>query len=470
MPNIIDADGLQTATRAELIANYTAAMQAIYGPDINLDQESPDGQQMNIFVQSVIDLENLLTQIYNQFDPDNAVGVVLDQRVAINGIQRQAGTFSVTDVTITTSQALNLYGLDQTDQPIYTVADNAGTRWLLQATNNIAGPGTYVMSFQAEDPGATLTTPNTIIVPVTIVLGVLTINNPSSQSVIGINEETDATLRLRRQISVSLPSQGYLAGLLAALKNINGVTSAFVYENTDSLPDVDGVPGHSIWVIVAGTAAAADIANAIYTKRNAGCGMFGTINFAITQVDGTTFVVRWDSVSSEDLYIKFTASSLNGVNAPNIALILAQLPILMESVTGVNEEVNINGLATLIQQIDPNTLVTNAGFSATIGGSYTPTLSPSSKTKFFAVASSRIIITPIILSPPTVTLTALATQQFTPLGGHAPYTYSMDSAPSGGSVDVSGLYTAGSTTGVVDVVKVTDSLSNVATSSVTVVP
>src|SRR5581483_5728996 len=159
-------------------------------------------------------------QIYNMFDPDNAVGVILDQRVAINGIQRQAGTFTVTNVTLIVSQALNLYGLDQTAQPVYTVADNAGNQWQLQTTQHISGPGTYVFSFQAANPGAVLTTINTITVPVTIVLGVTSINNPTTYTTLGINEESDAVFKVRRQKSVQLSSVGYLAGLLAALQNI----------------------------------------------------------------------------------------------------------------------------------------------------------------------------------------------------------------------------------------------------------
>ena len=134
----------------------------------------------------------------------------------------------MTNVTVTVSQALNLYGLDQTAQPVYTVADNAGNQWQLQTTQHLSTPGTYVFSFQAANPGAVLTTINTITVPVTIVLGVTSINNPTTYTTLGINEETDAALKIRRQKSVSLASQGYLAGLLAALENINGVTSAFV--------------------------------------------------------------------------------------------------------------------------------------------------------------------------------------------------------------------------------------------------
>lgn len=467
MPNSIGPTGLTTATRAELVAFYTAAFQAIYGADINLASDTPDGQMMNIFIQSVLDLEDLLTQVYNMFDPDNAIGEVLDQRVAINGIQRQAGTFTVTNITIVTSQALNLYGLDQVSNPVFTVADNAGNQWELQATQNIASPGTYVYSFQAAAPGAVLTVPNTITIPVTIVLGVTTINNPTTYTTLGLNEETDAVLKVRRQKSVSLASQGYLAGLLAALENINGVTSAFVYENTTDSVDGDGVPGHSIWVIVAGTGTSAEIANAIYTKRNAGCGMFGTTTFVVTQVDGTSFIVYWDVVVAENLFIKFNATSINGSTPPNIAAIRAGLPLSF--IPGVNQEVDINHLATLVQDIDPNTLVTVAGFSTSSGGVYTNTLSPATKNKQFAVSSPNIIILPMILSPTTVVVNTTATQQFTGLGGFGAYTYSILVNNSGGSINaVSGLYTAGATPSVTDTVKVVDSLANSATATVTV--
>jgi hypothetical protein len=362
MPNSLSALGLELATREEWVAFFTEKYQDIYGADINLASDSPDGQMMNINVQVILDLQDLLLQIYNSFDPDNAIGVVLDQRIAINGIQRQAGTFTVTPITVVTSQSVNLYGLDQDEQDVFTISDNVGTLWQLQTTQLGLGPGTDVLNFQAAEPGAQLTTPNTINVPVTIVLGVTSVNNPTTYTTLGINEETDAVVKVRRQRSVSLASQGYLAGLLAALENINGVTSAFVYENTGDTVDSDGVPGHSIWVIVAGTGAAADIAQAIYTKRNAGCGMKGDIEYIITQVDGSYFTVYWDDVETETLYVKFTVTSIDGVTAPNITAIREGVAAGLSP--GVNETVNINALATLVQEIDPNTLVTNAGFSS----------------------------------------------------------------------------------------------------------
>lgn len=364
MPNQIDANGLQVATRAELVAQFTTDFQTIYGADIDLSSNSPDGQMMNIFIQAMLDLEDLLVQIYNMFDPDNAIGVILDQRVAINGIQRQAGTFTVQNITVVTSQALNIYGADQAVQPVFTVSDSAGNQYELITTQFIAAAGSYVCAFQAVNPGAVQSAINTITIPVTIVLGVSSVNNPTTYTSLGINEESDAVLKIRRQKSVSLASQGYLAGLLAALENISGVTSAFVYENVSDTPDGDGVPGHSIWVIVGGSAAAADIAEAIYAKRNAGCGMFGSESYTITQVDGSPFIVTWDMVVSQNLFIAFTATSIDGVNPPNLAAIRAQLPTIF--LPEVFQEQNINAVATAVQQIDDNCLVTNAGLSTAL--------------------------------------------------------------------------------------------------------
>jgi uncharacterized phage protein gp47/JayE len=467
MPNSIGPTGLTLATQAEITAAYTLAFQQIYGSDINLDPDSPDGQILGIFTQSILDVQDLLLQIYNMFDPDNAIGAVLDQRVAINGIQRQAGTNTVTNITLVTSQSVNLYGLDQSAQPVYTVADSAGNQWQLQTTQLGVTVGTNVFSFQAANPGALATIPNTITIPVTIVLGVDSINNPTTYTTLGINEETDAALKIRRQKSVQLASQGYLDGLIAALENLSGIGSVFVYENNTGTTDGDGVPGHSIWVIVSGTASNADIANAIYTKRNAGCGMFGAVSYFVTQVDGSMFQILWDVVTPENLFIKFNATSLNGSTPPNIAAILAQLPTVF--VPGVFQEVNINALATAVQSIDPNTLVTLAGFSTSAGGSYTNTLSPTSKKYQFAVASNQILIYPIILSPATVVVTHGQTQQFTPLGGYGPYTYGFTMNNSGGTISGSGLYTAGGTFPVTDVVQVTDFFGNTATATITVI-
>lgn len=157
MPNQITANGLETKTQSELITEFETAFKSIYGTDISLNQDDPDGQMMMIFIQATLDVLDLLQMIFSSFDPDNAFGVTLDQRVAINGIQRQAGTYTVTPITIVVSQALSIYGLNDDEDNPYTIQDNEGNQFVLIETQDFAAPGTYTASFRAKDPGKVLT-------------------------------------------------------------------------------------------------------------------------------------------------------------------------------------------------------------------------------------------------------------------------------------------------------------------------
>jgi hypothetical protein len=75
----------------------------------------------------------------------------------------------------------------------------------------------------------------------------------------------------------------------------------------------------------------------------------------------------------------------------------------------------------------------------------------------------------LAIAPPSATVAPMGTQMFTASGGSGMgYTWSLSTNMSGGSVSAAGLYTAGSTGGVVDQVEVTDSAMNTATAAVTV--
>lgn len=477
MPNLIDANGLQTATLDELRAQVFNAIQTIYGVDVNLDQDSPDAQLAMIYIEAALDILDLIKNVYNSVDPDLATGAVLDQRVALNGIQRKAGTYTITPVEIVTNDSGTLYGTDQTAQDPYTVADNAGTQFQLATTTNISGAGTYDLIFKAAQAGKVETIINTITVPVTVETFVVSINNPAAAISVGVNEETDVELRVRRQKSTSISSQGYKDGLEAALINVNGISAAKVYENlTGSNPDARGIPSHSIWVIVEGVYSASDVANAIYQKRNAGCGMFGANTFVINEIDGNTFVVQWDDVAVENLYISMTVSSIDATKAVNVNGIRTGLPALMSFEIGGT--VNANGVACEVQGIDPNALVTSIGFSLSPTGPFTSVLTNSALNKIFQLQSANIIITPIEIIPinPTVAggLTP-AHRAFVAYGGYGSYTWSIqtdNSGPGGtpASIDSTGLYTPGTGhVNVTDTIKVVDSQGNTAYMSVEVV-
>jgi uncharacterized phage protein gp47/JayE len=397
MANVINANGITIKTLAEIKLELTNGMKAIYGDDINVASDSPDGQLIALFSQSIVDVENLMVSVYNSFDPDLAIGVTLDERVAINGIQRLGGTYSKVDVTVTFDRAsVFLQGLDadisNPDGVGFTVSDTLGNNWILSTsyTSTIAGPVT--LEFRAQNNGAVETTAHAIQTQVTIILGVTGIDNVSKQKYTGINQETDSALKLRRQQSVSLASQGYLASLQAELLNISGVTYAKIYENwTDAT--VLNIPSHSIWVVVdCPSAVYPSVAYAIYTKRNAGCGMVGSLHQHIAQIDGSDFVIYFDIVATQILWIKFKATAINPDYPIDEDYIRAQ--ILARLSLDVNQSINVNEVASLIAEIDSNCLATDMGVSLD-GTNWLNIVSPTNRNeRFVPVAdASHIIIT-----------------------------------------------------------------------------
>jgi uncharacterized phage protein gp47/JayE len=307
MSDLFNGNGLQTATANELLQNLETAFRAIYGEDILLDSSTPDGQWLNILVQKGVDIRGLLMQLYNSFNPDNAQGTILDQRCAINNVFRKSGTFTTVDVVITTDRALTLQGLDdQYNNPEatgFTIQDNEGNRFVLANTINLSSGVNPAVRFRSEQLGQVLVSPNTLTTPVTIVLGVVSVNNPSS-GVLGENEEQDSELRIRRRQSVAISSFGYLNGLQAALLQLNGVTDAKVYENYTSETDENGTPAHCIWVVIDG-GSSEDIANTIYSRKCPGTNMRGDVEYTIVTPAQTQFVAKWDEATDTSFYIKF---------------------------------------------------------------------------------------------------------------------------------------------------------------------
>lgn len=384
--NQIDGSGIQIQTFSEIwndLVNGTPGVPGlleIYGSDANIDQNSPDGQWINNFALAKQDILELLVQIYNSKDPDQAVGIDLDSVCALCGIAREGGTYTQVDVLINTSVALNLSGQD-TSSP-YTVQDSNGNQYqLIQSASLISGNNT--LSFQAVNIGAVQCLANTVTTPVTVVAGVNSVNNPSGATQTGENQETDAQLRQRRQVSVSLPAQGIIDGLIGGLNTLEDLTQAVVYENTTGSVNSDGVPGHSIWVITDG-GANDDIANMIYAYRNMGCGMYGATTVNVTRPDGSLFAVSFDTVVDQAIYIRFHLDSINSGSIDDNLVING---LVSNYLFTIYQPADITTVTSLIHAIDPTLVVSLCEVSVDSLSWYNSILPNSKKNKFILTAA-----------------------------------------------------------------------------------
>ena len=357
--NALTATGLTIQSVSDIIADLSAGYTSIYGSDINLESNTPDGQMMNIYATALEDNLELLATVYNQFSLQNAFGVQVDNLVALNGIQRQAGTNTVAFVTVTVANALTIAGLDvlvsNPNAAVFTVADNAGNQYQLTASHTFGAAGSASLSFTAVNVGQTLTSANTITVIVTPQNGVTSVNNPSTASdVIGTNEETDVQLKVRQGQSFKIASVGPADVLRAQLLNTPGIIDAFVPENDTASP-VNGVPAFGIWTIVnATTATPAQIAAVIYAKKTIGCAQKTGAgqSYVIARPARNSFTAYWDLAIAQTLYVSFTIKAINGVDTFNTTTLAASLAAA--AIFKLNQTVSVSTIINLMQAIAPN--------------------------------------------------------------------------------------------------------------------
>ena len=383
--NQIDGNGIQVKSYADIVAALTTAFQTIYGADINLDQNSPDGQLINNLALMIVDQGNLIVQDYDSKDPDQAVGVALDGLSQLCGITRNGGTYTVTNIVVTTDRNLNLSGQD-TATP-FTVSDSSGNLFQLIASASLT-TGANTLAFRAVNMGYVQVTTNTLNIATTVVLGVLSVNNPNAPTTVGTNQETDANFRIRRQASVALPSKGNLQGLVGGLYTVSGLIQAVIYENITGSTDANSVPAHGIWVIVNG-GTDADVAAMIYKYRPLGCPMKGSTSVNITQVDSSTFAILFDRAVAQDLYMTLNVNSLTGGSIDTTALKAA---IAAQWSFRIYQKADITALAALVRSINSDLVVTTSGVSLT-AGSYTATILPTNKNNYFTVSTAHITVT-----------------------------------------------------------------------------
>ncbi len=390
MSNTIDANGISIETYAEIVSNIVNGTSSapgliqIYGTDINVASNSPDGQMVNIYALSKQDILNLCVSIYDAFDPDQAVGIALDSLAQLAGLARLPGVYTQVAIDVVVAANLNLSGQDTTTP--FTIQDSTGNQFQLITSASLT-TGTNSLLFQAVNIGYLQVLANTIIVLVTIVANVTSVNNPSTPMQVGANQETDANFRLRRQASTAFPAEGALQGLYGGLASISGVGYVAVYENTTNVADGDGIPAHGIWVVCQ-AGLAADIGNAIYTYRNLGCPMAGSQSVVITQVDGSTITMNYDLSVDQNLYIQFHAAAIDGSSIDTTALKNA---IVSNYLLGIYQPADISTLTALIKVLDPNLVISSAGVS-NVAAYYTTIKYPTVKKNRWVLAASRISI------------------------------------------------------------------------------
>jgi uncharacterized phage protein gp47/JayE len=317
-------EGLDVRTLTEIKQELVDAYKTIYGNDINLGDSTPDGQRVGIEAKAIADIEEFLLNLYNQMDADLAFGEWLNKLIKFAGIQRKPATRSTVEMTIVTDRILTL-------PENYTLEDELGQEWILTASASLVS-GSNTVTFVAKEFGSIGADANTITEQADVVIGVVSVTNPAI-AVEGLDEETDAELRLRRAKSVENPAYSTVGGLYSRLADLAGVTDVVVEENDEDTDDAArSLTAHTIWCIVEG-GESTDIVETIAKNRTAGIRTKGSESGiyieTLLRPNGDEFEIQhemnYDRPTYVDLYITLTATRTNASSPIDTALIKQKL-------------------------------------------------------------------------------------------------------------------------------------------------
>ena len=304
---IIDANGFKAESFTEILTRLSNGLKNIYGQDINLDQDTPDGQQLGIQANIISDFQDLALYIYNSMDPDLADGANFDKLLKLLARTRLPSSRSTVDVEMVLNKTVSI-------PASYTIKDLNNQNWII-GTAQTLDAGTHLVSFYSEDWGNITAEPNTINEQVTILTEVVSINNPES-AISGRDEESIVQVRERRNKILEINASSTIGSIIGKILDLNGVIDAVPYENMTKIYDpVRDIQPNSYWIVVKG-GDIAQISEIIAKDKTGGTGLKGKVETVyiekFVRKDGSVrefyHDVKFDRPTEVSIHIKFKVS------------------------------------------------------------------------------------------------------------------------------------------------------------------
>lgn len=291
----------------DILAKLQAKTRLIYGNDINLEPETPDGQYLGALAETIDDTAQAVEDTYNGRNPAGATGQNLTITSAMVGVYRVIGDYAYVDVQATIALGAVV--------PVGTQVQDEDTGAVYAFTVPVTGTG-----------GATTVTCKALVKGVTSAAGKVTkIVNPTfglisvtnaNPSTVVDSEETDEQLRQRRGLSTAAPTVGYLDSIRSGLLAVPGIGKLKLWENDKGVA-VDIKPGdralspHCIAAVVTG-GAASDIGAALYARKPPGITTVGSSSVTVNDQLATPHVMRYTTASKVQYSMKITYKERSG--------------------------------------------------------------------------------------------------------------------------------------------------------------
>ena len=173
-------------------------------------------------------------------------------------------------------------------------------------------------------------------------------NNVSANT--GRESESDTALRQRWNGSLYTRSVGMTDSIASALMTLNGVTSAYVYENSTDTTDGDGRPPHSIEAVVNG-GDADDIGLTIWQKKSAGIDTYGSQSVSINDSQGFPHTIYFNRPLETYVWLDIAVTEYPEESLPpNASALISEIALAYGDSLTVGNDVILQRFASAIYQ------------------------------------------------------------------------------------------------------------------------
>lgn len=313
----------------DILAGVQIDINYAFGGGVNPALNTPQGQLASSTAAIISDKDAEIALLCNQVDPQFATGRFQDAIARIYFLERKPATSTVVSCILT--------GLAGTVVPAATLAqDTSGNTYTLLAAATIGAGGTVLGSFANIATGPMACPVGTLTQVFQAVPGWDAISNPTDGA-LGQNVESASEFEFRREQSVALNGRGTTQAINAAVFAVANVLDCLVLDNPSVSTVLKGstnfpLAPHSLYVAVVG-GIAADIAQAIWTKKDVGCSYNGNTNVTVIDSDGYEFPQPTYNVQFEipaPLPILFAVQIINNPTLPSNIVTLIQNAIIAQ--------------------------------------------------------------------------------------------------------------------------------------------
>lgn len=326
-PIEFETTGVVLPTDAAILAGVQTDYDTAFGGGLNPALNTPQGQLASSTTAIISEKNSEIAYMVNQVDPQYSSGRWQDGIGRIYFMTRLPATSTAVQCT--------LGGLPGTVIPAGTFAkDTNANVYALLGTVTIGAGSTITSSWQNVAFGPIPCPAGTLTQVFQQISGWDTITNPAD-GVPGANVETPAEFEQRRQNSVAINARGSVQAIQASVFDVADVLDVYVIDNPSGNTVAIGSTNysmlpHSLYVgVVGGTDA--DIANAVWLKKDVGCGYNGNTNVTVQDTLNyespfPSYQVTFNRPTSTP--VLFAVSIVNSTNLPSNIVALIQAAIV----------------------------------------------------------------------------------------------------------------------------------------------